>query len=787
MKLFTNQFEQLKKADKMVKAPKSIQGTIGVLRIADTGIFEVAKGKYSKMYAFLDINYVTASTEEQVEILKQYCKTVNAIDVSFKITINNRNKNMADFRKDVLLSSKEDGFEWLREAYNRNIEGRIIEGRQGMEQERYLTVTVERKNYEQAKAFFATFEATLTQNFEELGSAIFPLDAAERLRVLFNFYRIGDEEKFQFDFQSLFKRGGDFKNDIVNSYLKFYPGEFESERKQGRAMFIKRYPSSLSDRFISDITNVPVHSMTTIDIVPVPKDLTNRILQKKYLGIENDILKQQRVRNRNNDFSSDISYTKKVQKKKIEGLMDDVRENDQNLFYVGVTMLVVADTKEELNSATETIKNIGNGAMCQIETHYYQQMEAVNTVMPVGTRQVSTLRTMLTRDIAALLPFTVQELNEKSGIVYGVNQVSRNLCVADRKKLANGNGMVFGIPGSGKSFFSKAEMLQVFLNTEDDIICVDPTLEYFGIAEALGAQAAIVNLSTYTKHYINPLDLDVWALDLKDSLGLIREKGEFMLGLCEQCYGESLNSRHKSIVDRCVRKLYIRIAKSKERHIPMMEEFYQLLLRQPEEEAKDIALGLELFINGSLNIFNNQTNVDVKQRFVVYGTRDMGQELSPISMLIMLENIKARIEANAKVGKATWLYIDELHTVLEGYSGNFLYSLWKKVRKLGGLCTGITQNITDMMQNYTASTMLANSEFIALMKQADIDQVELSKVAGIPQSQLRYVNNASSGTGVIRHGGIVVPFDNRMEKQQNPLYTLFNTNLHEKSAAENMD
>lgn len=780
--IFSDKFEQLIKADKLVKAPKYIQQIMGIQRIASNGIFEVEKGKYSKTYAFTDINYVTAGTEDQIRILKSYCKTINAIDVFFMISIFNRNKNMQDFRENVLFQKKEDSFDWLRDAYNKITESRIMEGKQGIEQEKVLTVCVERKNYEQAKAFFATFEASLIQNFGELGSSITSLDAKERLRILFNYYRIGDEELFDFDFRQALKKGGDPKNSIAPGYMKFYPGYFETERKKCRALFIKKYPASLSDTFLNDITNLPVHSMTTISIVPVPKELSTRELQKKYLGIENDILKQQRIRNKNNDFSSDISYIKKVQKEKIVGLMDDVRENDQNLFYVGVNMIIMADTKEELDSTTETIRNIGNGQMCQIETHYYQQMEAMNSVLPVGNRQVSTLRTMLTRDIAALLPFNVQELNERSGVCYGINQVSHNLCIADRKNLANGNGMVFGIPGSGKSYFSKSEMIQVFLNTDDDIICIDPTLEYFDIAEALGNQAAIINLSTYTKNYINPLEMDVWSLDLNDSQGYIRDKGEFMLGLCEQCYGDSLNSRHKSIIDRCVRKLYIDIAKCREKHIPTMAEFYELLLEQPEPEAKDIALSLELFVNGSLNIFNNHTNVNVQARFVVYGTRDLGKELGAISTLVMLENISARIAENAKIGRATWLYIDEFHTVLDKeYSAKYLYTLWKKVRKLGGLCTGITQNIVDMLQNYTAVTMLGNSEFIALLKQANVDSQELSRVAGIPEAQLRFVDNSPSGTGIIKYGSTCIPFDNRMEKEENPLYALFNTNLHEKA------
>ncbi len=781
MSIFSDRFEQLKRSDKPVKAPKYLQEVMGFQRISREGIFEVVKGRYSRTYRFQDINYVTAGTEDQMEILKQYCKTVNAIDVSFKITVNNRNKNMREFRENVLFQRKGDGFDWIREAYNRITESRIVEGKQGIEQERYLTVCVERKGYEQAKAFFATFEATLKQNFAELGSTIEPLDAKERLRILFNFYRMGDEEQFRFNFRACMKRGGDAKNSISAGYMRFYPNYFETDRKKCRALFIKKYPASLPDTFINEITSLPVHSMTTIDIVPVPKELTNRVLQKKYLGIENDILKQQRVRNRNHDFSSDISYIKKVQKEKIEGVMDDVRENDQNLFYVGVNMVVMADTKEDLDSITETLRNMGNGRMCQIEPHHYQQMEALNTVLPVGNRQVSTLRTMLTRDIAALLPFNVQELNEQ-GICYGINQVSYNLCIADRKNLANGNGMIFGIPGSGKSYFSKSEMLQVFLGTEDDIIVIDPTLEYFDIAEALGEQAAIVNLSTYTKNYINPLEMDVDSLDLNDSNGQIRDKGEFMLGLCEQCYGDSLNSRHKSIIDRCVRKLYTDIARSREKHIPTMTKFYSLLMEQPEPEAKDIALALEVFVNGSLNIFNNHTNVNVQARFLVYGTRDLGKELGAISTLVMLENISARIAENAKKGKATWLFIDEFHTVLDKeYSAKYLYTLWKKVRKLGGLCTGITQNITDMLQNYTAVTMLGNSEFIALLKQANVDSQELSRVAGIPEAQLRFVNNSPSGTGIIKHGSVCIPFDNRMGKEENPIYALFNTNLHEKA------
>lgn len=437
--------------------------------------------------------------------------------------------------------------------------------------------------------------------------------------------------------------------------------------------------------------------------------MTTKVLQKKYLGIESDIIKQQRVRNKNNDFSTEISYAKRTEKKEIEEIMDDVRENDQCLFFVGVTIILMAESKKELESVCETVETIGKRNSCTIDTHYLKQREALNTALPIGVRQVETMRTLLTQSLAVLMPFNVQELNDSTGNYYGINQISKN---------------------------------------------------------------------------VNPLEMDVWSLDPNDSKGMVREKGEFMLGLCEQCIGDSLNSRQKSIIDRCVRKLYIDIARSKEKYIPVMSDFYDILMAQPEDEAKDIALSLELFVNGSLNIFNHQTNVDVDNRFTVYGIRDLGTELSPITMLVMMESIQNRIVENGKRGKATWLYIDEFHVLLNSeYSAKYLQQLWKKVRKQGGLCTGITQNVVDLLQNYTATTMLANSEFVALLKQANTDSSKMAEVIGVSEAQLRFVTNTASGMGLIKCGSVVIPFDNQISKDTD-LYRLYNTNIHEKIAEQ---
>ena len=705
MGTFADGFKELKKASEpLYKTPKSIQQTIEIMKVAENGIFEVAKNRFSKCYRFQDINYTTANETEQIDIFERYCKFLNSLDVNFKITINNKNKDMEQVRDYVFLQRRDDGYNGFRRIYNNIMEQKIHEGRQGIEQERYLTITIERKNFEEAKAQFATIEASVHKAFGELGAEIVPLSGNERIKVLYDYYHLGDEGRFDFDIREARKVSADFRNDLCNGMIQFYPDYFKDEKKFCRALFIKKYPSSLSDRFLNEITSLPVHSITSIDVVPIPKDMTTKILQKKYLGIESDIIRQQRVRNKNNDFSSEISYNKRIEKKEIEEIMDDVRENDQCLYYVSVTVILMADTKEELDSMTETVETIGKRNSVTIEEHYLKQRESLNTALPIGVRQVETMRTMLTQSLAVLMPFNVQELNDKQGCYYGINQVSKNINIGNRKKLINGNGFVFGVPGSGKSFFCKMEMGNVFLSGNDEIIVIDPMNEYFDIAQTYGG--TVVNMSTYTDNYVNPLDMDVWSLDLNDSKGMIREKGEFMLGLCEQCMGESLNSRQKSIIDRCVRKFYIEIARNREKYVPIMSDFYEILMNQPEDEARDIALSLERFVNGSLNIFNHQTNVDVDNRFTVYGIRDLGTELSLI-------------------------------------------------------------------------TMLANSEFVALLKQADTDSSRMAEVIGVSEAQLRFVTNTSSGMGLMKCGNVVIPFDNTIEKGTD-LYNLYNTNIHEK-------
>ena len=787
--LFKSEVGNLKAPDApLVEFPKAkkTQDMIEIIAVYPDGTFKVTQNKWSKCYRFTDINYSTTTEEEQEKLFSLYCDFLNSMDISFKIIIGNKNKNMDKVKDEVCMKTGADNYNEYRKAYNKIIEEKVVEGRQGIEQERFLVVTVERSSYEEAKAQFNTIEGNLKRSFHDLNSEITVMTGMERLQSLYEYYHLGHEDDFVFDEERL-KRPGDFRNDLAVSGMKIDPHQFTMGDKLCRALFIKEngYPTGLSDRFISELAELPTHLLIGIDVIPVPKDVATTLLNKKYLGIEADIIRQQEIRNRNNNFSSDISYSKKAEKQEMEDILDEVRENDANLFYMACNIVLFADDKDELNAITETITTIAKRHGVTIANCMYQQREALNSVLPIGVRQIRNTRSSLTQSVAAMLPFNVQEITGKNGIYYGNNQVSKNMIICNRKSLLNGNGFVFGVPGSGKSFIEKFEMGQVFLkNTIDDIIIIDPMNEYADLCTAYGG--TYINLSTYADRYVNPLEVNLEDLDVMDSKGIIREKGEFMLGLCEQCKGIPLEPKEKSIIDRCIRQLYIDIAREEGqgRYVPVMSDFYNLLLTQPEEEAEDIALTLELFVTGSFNIFNHHTNVPTDNRLTVYGIRDLGTDLAPVAMLVMMESIQNKIIENGQKGKATWLYIDEFHVLLNSeYSAKYLQQLWKKVRKQGGLCTGITQNVIDLLQSPISTTMLNNSEFVVVLKQSPKDMEEVADAVGISDAQLRFVDNSPAGTGLIKWKKQVVPFDCKIDKK-NEIYKLYNTNIHEKIAEQ---
>lgn len=783
-------FFELKKPDEfIVKTPKNTRDVAGFERIAPNGIMQIGKDTWSKSYRLQDVNYTTKTYDEQLAFFYDWCKNINTFDIAVKITVFNENRDMQEIREKIFYRHKEDNYDWLRDAYNDIMESKITEGRQGIRQEKFLTITVKRRDYEAARAYLSSLEAGFISNFAGLSGALIPLNADERLRVLWNFDHMGEEAAFDLRLEDEVAALHSVKDRLANTRMDFDSDidRFSLDDRVCSMLYLdpESYPTSLKDTFLKELAELPIRSIYTIDYEPIPQDVAVRTLEDKLMGVEKKISTQQQKRNKSGAFTSDISYKVRREKKELESMLDDLRDNDQKMFWVGVTVGVIAENEEQLNEELTSITQVAEKATCRFYPYYMRQREALATALPVGGRYVDMMRALFTSAAASFVPYNVVEMQMMDQpFYYGINQVSKEPIWANRKKLMNGNGFVLSVPGGGKSFTGcKMEAGSVFLTTEDDIIFVDPTLEYFDVADAYGG--AVVNLATYADRYMNPLEVNLISLDLDDTKGQVREKCSFMLGICEQAMEGALPPEYKSIIDRCTRNLYKKIAMLpvEKREQPIMTDFIQELHVQKEPEAKRIALIMEIFVDGSLNIFNHRTNVDVENRVIVYGMRDLGAELSGIAMLVMLEAIRQRIIRNFELGKATWLYVDEFHVLIgKPFSRNYFIALWAQVRKLGGLCTGITQNVVTVLKDPITSTLISNSEYTMLLRQAAPDAAALGKaLEGLSEAQIKYTTNAAPGTGLIRFGGTILPFDNQIPSD-NPVYDVYNTNMHEKAA-----
>lgn len=770
-------FDYKKAEEPRFKLPKKVQDAIEIEEVYESGIFRVSKTKFSKTYLYYDINYLLKSDEEQERVLNTYCNMLNSLEIDFKITINNKNRNMTTMRKNTLMKLRDDGYDEYRQIYNEMIETKIIEGKQGVEQQKYITISVNKKNVEEAKLYFNVVEATLKRSFTELGTVLMPLNAIERMRILHDFYRIGNEETFNYDFEEFKKHGRDVIDYISPGLLNFKFDHFQMNDKVCRMLFIKDYGTGIPSDFITKLTEIPGHMMLSIEGVPVPKDVAYSAIHQIQTRVEEDIIKEQQVRNKQGNYSSDISYQKRKEKADTEELMNDMDENNEKLFWMTTLILLIADSKEKLEQQTDSIMAVAAGSGCQIEKHYFRQRRALNTVLPIGVRQVNNLRIMQSTSLTGLVPFNVQEIYQPSGRYYGINEQSKNIIKADRKRLKNGNGFIFGVSGSGKSVTAKDEISKVYLDTDDDIIAIDPEGEYSNSFNEFDAQEVII--SPTTKNYINPFEMSSERVTNED----ITNKTDFVLSIIEQSISGELSQRQKSIISRVTKNIYKPLASKKTIQMPTMADFYKELQKQKEPEAEDLALCLEIFVEGSLNIFAHHTNVDMDKRFIIYNIKDLGRQLASIGMFVMLEKIASRIEENKRRGKNTWLYIDEFYILFEKeYSAEYFYKLWKRIRKCGGFATGITQNVEDVLQSYRARTMLANSEFVILLKQAPSDIARIGEVLNISDAQLKYVEENPRGTGLIKFGSIIIPFDNRIS-EKSKLYEMFNTDPNRKEEA----
>lgn len=748
--------------------PKSVQHAIPITAVYEDGIFVVGK-KFSKSFRFDDINYAVASKEDKEAMFLEYSEVLNSLDsgATTKITINNRRINRNDFEKTILIPMQEDGLDIYRVEYNQMLVDKIGSGN-GIVQEKYLTVSVVKKDIEEARAYFARIGGDLITHFSRLGSVCVELDETDRLRIIHDFYRVGEETSFRFDLSETMQKGHSFKDFICPDTLKFERDCFRIGDKWGRVLFLREYASFIKDSMVSELCDMNRNMMFSIDVIPVPTDEAVREVENRLLGVETNITNWQRKQNQNNNFSAVIPYDMEQQRKESKEFLDDLTTRDQRMMFAVVTLAHIADTKEQLDSDTESLLSTARKHLCQFAALKYQQMDGLNTALPFGLRKIDALRTLTTESLAVLIPFRAQEINHAKGVYQGVNVISKNPIFVNRTNLLNGNGFIFGVPGSGKSMTAKREIVSILLaNPNADVILIDPEREYTPLVNAFGGE--VIRISATSKNHINAMDMNE---EYGDGANPVILKSEFILSLCEQLIGGAyLGAKQKSLIDRCTANVYKDyIQRGYTGNAPILQDFREELLRQNEPEAKEI----ELFTDGSLNTFAKKTNVDVDSRLICYDILDLGKQLQSIGMLVVLDNILNRIAANRAKGRQTFIFIDEIYLLFQHeYSANFLFTLWKRVRKYNAFCTGITQNVDDMLQSHTARTMLANSEFIVMLNQASTDRLELSKLLNISDLQMSYITNVDAGCGLIKVGSALVPFTDKFPR--NRLYKLMST------------
>ena len=763
----------LKQDKERFVVPRGVQDVIPIKAIYDDGIFQVGRDKFSKTYKFSDINYAVASREDKEAMFLEYSELLNSLDsgATTKITINNRRLNRANFEKTILLPLKGDALDEYREEYNRMLLDKAT-GANSIIQEKYITISVCKKNVEEARNYFARVGADLIAHFGRLGSKCVELEPDERLRIFHDFYRAGEETEFRFDIKETRRKGHDFKDFICPDSMEFTGDYFKIGERYGRVLFLREYASYIKDSMVAEMTDLNRNLMMSIDVIPVPTDEAVREAESRLLGVETNATNWQRRQNANNNFSAQLPYDIEQQRKEMKEFLDDLTTRDQRMMFAALTMVHTADTKEQLDNDTEALLTTARKHLCQFGILKFQQLDGLNTAMPFGVRKIESFRTLTTESLAVFIPFRVQDICHTNGVYYGQNVISKNMIIADRRQLLNGNEFILGVSGGGKSFTAKGEVINQVLAGNADIIIIDPEREYSPLVRALGGE--IINISATSPTHINAMDMN---REYGDGANPVILKSEFIMSLCEQLIGgNNLGAVQKSIIDRCTASVYRTYQQNNYTgEVPTLQDFRAELLKQSEPEAQEIALAIELFTNGSVNTFAKKTNVDTDNRLICYDILDLGKQLMPIGMLVVLDSILNRITQNRAKGKNTFIFIDEIYLLFQHeYSANFLFTLWKRVRKYGAYATGITQNVDDLLQSHTARTMLANSEFIVMLNQASTDRLELAKLLNISDTQLSYITNVDAGHGLIKVGSSLVPFANKFPKNTK-LYKLMTT------------
>ena len=749
--------------------PKSVQQIIPIQTIWNDGIFKIGKNKFSKTFKFTDINYCVLSKEDRKTMFKKYVAIVGSLDTTTttKITVNNRHLNQDDFEKQILIPLKEDGLDIYRKEYNAMLLDKAM-GTNRIVQEKYVTVSVYKRNIEEARNAFNRIGTELRGHFTRLGSKMTEMDATERLRCLHDFYRAGEETQFEFDIKDSMRKGHHFKDVICPDTFEFHSDYFKMGERYGRVLFLRRYGTYIDDDVIAKLMELNRNMMFSADIISIPTDEALREVEKTLLGVETNITNWQRKQNENQNFSAIIPYDMQQQRKEAREVMEDLTERDMKLTFAVITLVHTAETKEQLDMDTDALLAIGRVKKSHFTTLKFQQMDGLNTVLPIGQRKIDSVRTLISESLGTFIPFNVQEIMDEGGIYFGQNASSGNLIMCNKEKLLNPNAFILGVPGSGKSFNAKENIVFLALSTDDDLLVCDPEKEYAALVEALGGE--VIRIAPGSEDHINAMDMVEGYGDGKNP---VIEKSQFVLSLFAQLEKRGITSREKSIIDRCTREVYEDYQNGGK--VPTLSVLREKMFEQEEPEAHSLALSMELFTDGSMNAFSYETNVDMNNRMIVYDIMDLGEHMKTMGLLVITDAMLNRVTENWKKGKRTHIFLDEFHVVFQNeHSANFFNSAWRRFRKRNAFPTAITQNVDFILQDVLARTMISNSEFIVMLNQAPNDSALLGELLDISDEQLDHVTDTGPGCGLIRYGSSIVPFINQFPKNTK-LYRLMNT------------
>ena len=756
------------------------QQTIPYLAMYPDGICKVTEKKYSKSIAYDDINYQLAQADDKTAIFENWCDFLNYFDatVSVQLSFINRGTRSGGAEEVVAIPAQNDAFNSIRTEYADMLKHQLAKGNNGFVKSKYITFSVEADNLNAAKARLARIETDILNNFKVLGAAARPMTGYERLEALHSVFH-PEGEPFRFSWDWLTPSGLTTKDFIAPSSFRFGEGRyFRMGRKIGAVSFLEILAPELNDRMLADILDLETGIVVNLHIKSIDQTEAIKTIKRKITDLDKMKIEEQKKAVRSGYDMDIIPSDLAMFGGEAKNLLQDLQSRNERMFLLTFLVVNMADTKRKLENDIFAAAGIAQKYNCALTRLDYQQEAGLMSSVPLGENLIPIQRGLTTSSTAIFIPFITQELFQQgAALYYGLNALSSNMILCDRKRLKNPNGLILGTPGSGKSFAAKREITNAFLITDDDIIICDPEAEYYPLVRRLHGQ--VIRISPTSTQYVNPMDINLNYSEDDNPLAL---KSDFLLSLCELVIGgkEGLMPVEKTVIDRSVRNVYRPfLAAPDPAKMPILGDLYDELLRQPEPEAARVAAALELYVSGSLNVFNHRTNVELSNRLVCFDIKQLGKQLKKLGMLVVQDQVWNRVTINRAEKKSTRYYMDEFHLLLkEEQTAAYSVEIWKRFRKWGGIPTAITQNVKDLLSSREVENIFENSDFVLMLNQAQGDREILARQLNISPQQMKYVTHTEAGEGLIFYGNVVLPFLDRFP-QNTELYRVMTTRPEE--------